>query len=59
MDTPTQTGIVKWLDDGKGFGFITPESGGEHLFAHERLVVSPAAGMPFRRMSSVAATSAA
>jgi CspA family cold shock protein len=30
----TQTGIVKWFDDGKGYGFITPESGGKDLFAH-------------------------
>ena len=21
----TQTGVVKWFDDGKGYGFITPE----------------------------------
>jgi CspA family cold shock protein len=34
MDNPTQTGIVKWFDDGKGLGVITPESGGEDLFAH-------------------------
>ena len=30
----TQTGIVKWFDDGKGYGFITPEQGGKDLFAH-------------------------
>ena len=30
----TQTGIVKWFNEGKGFGFITPDTGEKDLFAH-------------------------
>ncbi|WP_449432986.1 cold-shock protein [Pseudomonas putida] len=38
-------GVVKWFNDEKGFGFITPASGGDALYVKSKSIIGETKGL--------------
>jgi cold shock CspA family protein len=52
MNVPLRrTGVVKWFNAGKAFGFIKPDNGGADLFLHVNEIATDAAPLEGDRVS--------